>query len=119
MHSLVLPYPPTVNLYWRNVVVGGRARVLLSKDGRAYKQAVANLAVARGVQPISGALAITGRFYRPRRVGDLDNLIKGTLDALAGFAYHDDAQIEELHLYRFDDKDNPRAEVIVERTFNG
>lgn len=30
---------------------------------------------------------------RIKRFGDADNLLKGVMDALIGFAYHDDAQI--------------------------
>ena len=33
---LKLPYPPSLNHYYRHIVVGGQARVLISSEGRAY-----------------------------------------------------------------------------------
>ena len=39
--EIVLPYPPSVNTYWRAV----KGRVILSKKGREYRHAV-NVAVA-------------------------------------------------------------------------
>ena len=37
---LELPFPPSVNRYWRHVGMGGGVRVLLSREGRRYKAAV-------------------------------------------------------------------------------
>ena len=106
-----LPYPPSANNYWRSIVIKGRGRVVVSREAKAFKKAV-SLALA-GISPISGPVALTATFYRPRKRGDLDNLAKVLGDALNGIAYHDDDQIVEMHTYRKDDKDRPRVEISV------
>jgi hypothetical protein len=54
------------------------------------------------VRPIAGRLAVTIDVHPPdRRRRDLDNALKALLDALQhGGAYHDDAQIDDLHIRR-------------------
>lgn len=95
--NLTLPYPPSVNRYWRAL---GRGRVVISKEGREYRESV-----ARAVGPVrrlGGRLQVWIRATMPdRRNRDLDNLLKATLDALqhAG-AYEDDSQIDELRVLR-------------------
>ena len=112
---LILPYPPTVNLYWRMVVIGKAPRMLISAEGREYKTNVGELCVRQGLRPLDGPVRLTLDFYRPRKAGDLDNVLKAPLDALKGFAYHDDKQIVELHARRHDDKARPRVEVLIEQ----
>jgi Holliday junction resolvase RusA-like endonuclease len=57
------------------------------------------------------------KFYRPRRIGDLDGMFKAVIDGLKGFAFEDDKQIVEIHAHRLDDKWKPRVEVeIIEIT---
>ncbi|QRK08087.1 RusA family crossover junction endodeoxyribonuclease [Archangium violaceum] len=108
---LTLPYPPSANTYWKPA----RGRGLVPSDeARRYKAAVAQLAKANGVQPLKGPVRLTLRAYRPRRVGDLDNLRKVLLDALQGWAFLDDDQVSEDHGYRLDDAKNPRVEVLLE-----
>jgi Holliday junction resolvase RusA-like endonuclease len=41
------------------------------------------------------------------------------LDNLQGIAYVNDRQIVEIHARRFDDKANPRVEVIIEEVQGG
>ena len=56
------------------------------------------------------------KFYLPdRRHRDLDNCAKGISDALEGVLFKNDIQIEELHLYKYVDKENPRVEVVIGR----
>jgi crossover junction endodeoxyribonuclease RusA len=110
--TLVLPYPISANRYWRSVPGRG---VLLSADARRYKEDAGKEALAAGVRPVDGPVALTVTLYRPAKRGDLDNRIKVLLDALSGIAYRDDSQVVELHAYRLDDKDHPRVEVQVLR----
>jgi Holliday junction resolvase RusA-like endonuclease len=59
-------------------------------------------------------LGVRISFYRKSRVHrDVDNMAKLILDALNKLAWDDDSQIDELILRRTDDKENPRAEVLV------
>ncbi len=51
----------------------------------------------------------------PTKKPDTDNIAKAILDALNGIAYYDDAQICELHVYKFYSS-NPRAEVFLNDT---
>lgn len=96
--QLRLPYPPSLNTYWRHV----GPRVLISRKGREYREAVALACMAQGRPHIDGRLIVTVDAYPPdRRVRDLDNMLKGVLDALhhAGL-YDDDGQIDELTIRR-------------------
>lgn len=107
----VLPYPPSVNHYWRMIVKGKRAIPILSREAREYKQSMASHAA--GHQPSQDPVCLTIRLYRPRKAGDIDGPLKPLLDALQGFLYVNDSQIVEMHVYRLDDKEAPRVEVEV------
>jgi Holliday junction resolvase RusA-like endonuclease len=102
-----LPYPPSANRYWRHV----GHRVVTSAEARAYRRDVGLLLVR--VKPIDGQIIVRLDVFRPARRGDLDNSAKVLLDSLRGIAYHDDSQIVELHMRRFEDKERPRVEVEV------
>jgi crossover junction endodeoxyribonuclease RusA len=106
---LVLPYPPTANLYWRHC----NGRTFVSADANNYRRRAATIARVAQVRLFRGPVAISIDVYRPRRVGDLDNTLKVLLDSLRGIAFEDDSQIVELSARRFDDKDDPRAEVCL------
>jgi len=88
---LTLPWPPSVNHYWRT----WRGRMLLSRQGRAYQKQVGAILKAAGVTPLSGPLAIHVELYPPdRRKRDIDNTLKAIGDSLQhGGAFHDDSQI--------------------------
>lgn len=104
-----LPWPPSVNHYWRHV---GR-KTLLSAEGRSYRRTVAaalldqstELGFIAGItRPTiyTAALAVTITAHQADgRRRDLDNLIKATLDALqhAGL-YEDDNQVDQLTICR-------------------
>jgi len=98
MLELELPYPPSVNHYWRRV----GTRTLISRGGRAFRQEVCAILAADGVRPLSGPLAVEVAVYPPdNRRRDIDNVQKALLDALAhGGAYHDDSQIARLTVVR-------------------
>jgi crossover junction endodeoxyribonuclease RusA len=107
---LTLPYPPSVNHLYR--VVNGRP--ILSREGRSFKLRTAGLALERGARPLAGDVAVTLGVYRPAKRGDLDNAMKCILDALRGVAFADDRQVVRIDAERFEDKANPRVEVLVE-----
>lgn len=109
--NLTLPYPPQQNHYYAVY----RGRKVLSAKGRQYKSDVLTICRVERVTPIAGNLQVTFRAFRPRKVGDLDNLIKGILDSLQGSAFENDKQIIEIHAYRYDDKVDPRVEVEIQK----
>ncbi len=83
MIELELPWPPSVNHYWRSLAICGRAKVVLSRQGREYREAVARVVVGSGMNTLCGALSMLCIFYCPDwRERDIDNLHKGLLDSL-------------------------------------
>lgn len=93
--KLVLPYPPSVNHYWRHA----RGRHYVSDEGKAYRKAVADVAPRR---KLTGRLEVVIDVLPPdRRKRDLDNVLKALLDALAhAGTYEDDSQIDCLLVER-------------------
>lgn len=100
--TLTLPYPPSVNHYWRK----WHNRMVISREGRAYRKEVCAL-LATSIQrsgngprkpPAGGRIALAMDAFPPdHRRRDLDNIQKALLDALthAG-TYEDDSQIDLL-----------------------
>jgi crossover junction endodeoxyribonuclease RusA len=100
MIVVTLPYPPSVNAYWRHVSKGPLAgRVLISAEGRSYRDAV-----LRAVDPmkLDMRLKVEIEATMPdRRKRDLDNLPKAVLDALThAEVWGDDGQIDDLRIVR-------------------
>ena len=92
--ELELPYPPSVNHYWRRV----GARTLISRGGRVFRRRVCAILAASGVRPIEGELNVEVVVFPPdNRRRDVDNVQKALLDALEhGGIYADDNQIVKL-----------------------
>ncbi|MFA7327357.1 MAG: RusA family crossover junction endodeoxyribonuclease [Candidatus Kapaibacterium sp.] len=103
--ALDLPWPPSVNRIWRNVVINGSARTLLSADGRAYfeRAAMAVLAQRKG-RKIAGRAAVEITLHAPTRAQlDIDNRAKAILDACTqGGLWADDNQVDVLLILRSD-----------------
>lgn len=102
MIQIELPYPPSVNTYWRHPTKGPLAgRHLISEAGRKYREAVD--AIVRPMRlAMDDRLCVVIECYPPdRRKRDLDNIAKGLLDAMthAG-AWLDDEQIDDLRIIR-------------------
>jgi Holliday junction resolvase RusA-like endonuclease len=93
-----LPYPPSVNHYWRRV----GARTLISRGGRTFRKRVMAILATRGVKPLDGPLEVVIELFPPdRRRRDADNAQKALLDALEhGGAFHDDSQIVHLDTWK-------------------
>lgn len=99
MIFLNLPFPPSMNTYWRNF----RGRTVISKAGRAFKAAVADYVVEYRVPKLGESKLRISMvlFPRDKRKIDIDNRIKSVLDALqdAG-VFDDDFQVDELSIVR-------------------
>jgi crossover junction endodeoxyribonuclease RusA len=95
---LSLPWPPTVNTYWRHA----RGRHYVAERGLRYRELVAWTVRQQHVAPQAGALGVVMRCYPPdRRVRDIDNLPKGLLDALThARVWEDDNQVAALVVTR-------------------
>jgi crossover junction endodeoxyribonuclease RusA len=98
MIELTLPWPPSVNTYWRNF----DGRMIISARGREYRELVGDqMTIQKTVKHFTGPLRVVIEAWRPdRRRRDLDNLLKATLDGLAhAGVYDDDSQIVDLRIY--------------------
>lgn len=99
MIELTLPWPPSNNVYYRNV----DGVMKISENGRAYRKAVAGqVLIQRGAKQYAGRLAVEIEAHVPdKRRRDLDNLFKSVLDSLthAG-VWLDDSQVDELSIKR-------------------
>lgn len=102
MIEIELPFPPSLNAYYRHPSKGPLAgRHLISAKGREYRSEV-----IRRIAPLNysarGRLAVVITCHAPdKRRRDLDNLVKGLNDALthAGL-WADDEQIDDLRIIR-------------------
>lgn len=112
---LTLPLPPSANKYWRSILHRGKTRVLLSREGRAYKRQVDLLARMQRATLLTGDVRVSGVVYFENRRRDLDNTLKPLLDALAGgLCYANDRQVAHIDIRRGLDKSTPRVELVIE-----
>jgi crossover junction endodeoxyribonuclease RusA len=98
MIEFTLPWPPSVNHYYRRL----GHKTLISRDGRKYRTEVVAQLFDMLDEPMSGRLQVEIHAHPPdKRRRDLDNLQKSLLDAMqhAG-VYVDDSQIDSLSIYR-------------------
>ena len=100
---LSLPWPPSVNVYWRHV----GSKVLISAEGRAYARVVYGCAVEQSMTTLSvgrkafvAPVSVDIIAYPPNRARrDLDNLPKAILDALTkARVWEDDSLVRDLRI---------------------
>ena len=102
-----LPFPPTVNTYWRHDPK--TRRTLLSRKGRAFKQE-AVLAVRSqmlGLFPLDDPADVTITLHPPdKRKRDADNYGKAVMDALvdAGVLEDDNSEYVRSITVRWDEQ---------------
>ena len=113
MTIIKLPYPPSMNTYWRNF----RGNTVLSKAGREYKTAVAECVVTQEIPKFGNKrLELTLWLYpRSKVVTDLDNRLKAVLDGLeeAG-VYDNDGNIDILMIQRGEQRKGGGVDVMIE-----
>ena len=106
-----LPYPPSINHYWRRV----GPRTLISREGRRFRERVLAILASHRVEPLVGPLAVEVEIYPPdNRRRDIDNVQKALLDALQhGGAYLDDSQIVRLAIEKRQPVENGKTIVRI------
>lgn len=99
-YELYLPFPPTVNNYYRKSKSGGR---FISEKGRKFRDDVA-MAIQEQLpgEHISDRMLLEVVLFPPdRRKRDVDNYSKALLDAITeGGLWEDDSLIDQHFIYR-------------------
>jgi Holliday junction resolvase RusA-like endonuclease len=114
MITLELPWPPSVNHYYKHV----GNKVLISKEGRQYREVVANRIKAAGIKKNMDKVEVAIQLYPPdRRRRDVDNVLKCLLDSFTiGGIYDDDSQIYFLSIEKLEPM--PPDGMAVVKVFN-
>lgn len=100
--NITLPWPPSINGYWRSIPRGNCCTQIISRKGREYRDKVAGRVLQQKVPKMSGRLSVN-LILRPatRREFDIDNFAKAALDAMeAAGVYDNDSQIDRLLIER-------------------
>lgn len=111
-----LPFPPSVNQYWRHAMIHGSPRTLLSARGRQYRDDVAAAVWERfgAISPAKFRVRVAIELHPPdARKRDLDNYFKGALDGLTACGFWaDDELIDDLRIVRRE-AHRPRGKLVV------
>ena len=91
--------------------------VYTPKRTKEWEKAVFVAAKQSRIPKMSGDLTVIVEFYRKsRRRTDLDNLIKGVMDALNRVAWDDDSQVVKIMATKFFVDENPHTAVVISET---
>ncbi|ECF5974082.1 RusA family crossover junction endodeoxyribonuclease [Salmonella enterica subsp. salamae] len=100
--KLTLPFPPSVNTYWRTPNKGPlKGRHMVSASGRKYQSEACAAVIEqlrRLPKPSTAPASVEITLYPPdKRIRDLDNYNKALFDALthAG-VWEDDSQVKRM-----------------------
>ncbi len=102
--KLTLPFPPSVNSYWRAPNKGPLAgRHLISANGRKFRSEAAAAVIEqlrRIPKPFVSELSVHVVLFPPsRHRRDLDNYLKALFDALThSNVWQDDSQIKHMEV---------------------
>ena len=116
MLVLNLPLPPSVNTYWR---ANGKRR-FISKEGMLFRENVIDYCIDNKVPSFGDKrLQFQVTLYpRDKRIQDIDNRIKALFDALEGWAYDSDSQIDVLLVQRGEIRKGGGCLVLIEELEN-
>ena len=95
----------------RVVQIGGMSRLIKSHKALTYSEVFKSQATPLA-ELITEDVRITIFIHYASRRPDLDESL--ILDLLQGVAYVNDRQVKEKHIYWHLDKEDPRAEIIVD-----
>ena len=102
--KLNLPFPPSVNTYWRAPNKGPLAgRHLISENGRKFRSNAAASVIEqlrRLPKPLMGDLSVNVVLFPPNKAPrDLDNYLKALFDAMThAHVWEDDIQIKHMEV---------------------
>lgn len=99
MVELILPWPPSINRYWRR----RGSQYFISKEGQDFRKNV--ILLCKEIPKIfdkNDKLFIDIKASPPdRRRRDIDNILKAIMDSLQhAEMYHDDNQINKIYIER-------------------
>ncbi len=113
--ELDLPLPPSANDYWRLGWVRGKPALILSREARAYKAAIALKGRVQKRVPLEGPVELRLVVHFSDNRSDLSNRIKVLEDALQGVAYVNDRQVQRLSAERGENRFPAFVQVTVTR----
>ncbi len=107
--------PKSTQSIYRAACIGNHPRSYMTHEGKALKEQYQwevkkQWKYGTLITPINLQIYF---YFKDKRPRDLDNQNKLILDSMTGIVYRDDKQIDELHLYRNYDKENPRIEITI------
>ena len=111
MIRLTLPLAPSINHYFAR----NGSRTYLPAKVREYRQEVADIVASAGHATLEGRLQVCMAVHMPtKRRADIDNRVKGALDALthAG-VWLDDELVDDLHVIRQEIIKGGRMVVVI------
>lgn len=122
VHALTVPWPPSVNRYWRHPNKGQLAgRHLISEQGRAYRAILSQAAVVHRIHRAIDFPCIVTLLATPpdRRERDPDNILKALLDGLthAGVLSTDSCRVIKRLVVDWREPEAPgRVEILIQPT---
>lgn len=100
----------------RVVRYGGVSRLIKSEKALSYSEVFKRQCPPLAIL-MEGDLCVTMHIYYASRRPDLDDSL--ILDLMQGLVYKNDRQVKERHLYWHLDKENPHAEILIEKMPRG
>lgn len=114
-YSFTLPYPPSVNGYWRTF----RNRQIISKRGREYAKLVDSVMSDLNLKgeevdcDVSFCMVINPPTLRSY---DVDNFTKGVFDALSKCKFWvDDSQVQKLTVIKGKKVNGGNVEIVISK----
>lgn len=102
MIKLELPFPPSVNSYWRYTSVGNKkGRHIISPAGQKFKSMACTMIAKQLMKKpvtITADVEVNIVFHKPdKKIRDLDNLVKALFDVITQMGiWKDDSLVSKM-----------------------
>lgn len=115
MTITLIGVPKSTNHIYKYACRGSFPSMYMTSDGRSLKEDYQWQAKSQfHGEPLQGRLEVDVTLYFDRKGRkDWDNFHKLSMDALSGIVWEDDDQIDDAHVHKRYDKENPRIEVQI------